>query len=173
MHLRKLAMTLLEVNNIMNNFESDFRSFQGKLLVPINYHPGSTETVELVPPEGYMYIIATVDKDVVAFMDAGFSISKEEIIEVVKASKGLDKLPFIVILAKILQAYPNLYIKCKLNRLGYDHSKYKKMKSLNTNPKLERRRERAFIIKVLKKKKDWKNLAKFTSLNKASKSNNK
>lgn len=147
----------------MTDFEKNFSDFQGELLVPINYHPNSTEEMEIIPPEGYMYVIANINKDTVSFMSAGFSIAKAEIIEIVNNNKGLDQYPFIVILAKILQAYPSLYTKCKLNRLGYDHSKYKKMKSLNTNPKAEARRTRAFVIKVLKKKKDWKNLAMYTA----------
>ena len=143
----------------MNKLKSTLCSFQGELLIPINYQTTPNGRVEIIPPEGTMYIVACIDKTSIHIPAVEFTIKKTDFIEKVKPKKSTD--PIMVCIAYFIQQNPELYKACKLKRLFYDDSKYKKFKSLNTDIRAEHRRENIFIIHVLTKKKDWKNLREF------------
>lgn len=143
----------------MNKLQATLAEFRGKLLIPLNYQTYNSSRVEMVPPEGYMYIVVLVTKDNVQIPAVQFSISKKDIIPHISDKDSRTQL--VIFLARFIQSIPELLKLCKLHRLGYDASKYEKQRPINTSPWVERKREEAFIIKVLKKKKDWKHLREY------------
>lgn len=143
----------------MNTLQATLANFRGKLLIPLNYQVRNAR-VEMVPSEGYMYIIAHVEKsDVQIPVDDHantITIPKESLVAL---AENDAQTPLVIFLSKILQSNPELLAICKRNRLGYDAAKYPKQpESLSSRFWEDRKREEAFVIKVLKRKKDWKHL---------------
>lgn len=141
----------------MNKLQATLANFQGKMLIPLNYVVNYSK-VEMVPIEGYMYIEALVAKDSVEIPNIKFSISKQDLFSFI--TKKDVKLPLVLFLSKFIQSDPELLAMCKHHRLGYNAELYPAQPK-TVPSKSAKKQEEAFIIKVLKKKKDWVNLKNF------------
>lgn len=141
----------------MNKLQATLANFQGKTLIPLNYVVNYSK-VEMVPVEGYMYIEALVAKDSVEIPNIKFSISKQDLFSFI--TKKDVKLPLVLFLSKFIQSDPELLAMCKHHRLGYNAELYPAQPK-TVPSKSAKKQEEAFIIKVLKKKKDWVNLKNF------------
>lgn len=141
----------------MNKLQATLANFQGKMLIPLNYVVNYSK-VEMVPVEGYMYIEALVAKDSVEIPNIKFSISKQDLFSFI--TKKDVKLPLVLFLSKFIQSDPELLAMCKHHRLGYNAELYPAQPK-TVPSKSAKKQEEAFIIKVLKKKKDWVNLKNF------------
>lgn len=141
----------------MNKLQATLANFQGKMLIPLNYVVNYSK-VEMVPVEGYMYIEALVAKDSVEIPNIKFSISKQDLFSFI-TEKDV-KLPLVLFLSKFIQSDPELLAMCKHHRLGYNAELYPAQPK-TVPSKSAKKQEEAFIIKVLKKKKDWVNLKNF------------
>jgi hypothetical protein len=141
----------------MNKLQATLANFQGKMLIPLNYVVNYSK-VEMVPIEGYMYIEALVAKDSVEIPNIKFSISKQDLFSFI--TKKDVKLPLVLFLSKFIQSDPELLAMCKHHRLGYNAELYPTQPK-TVPSKSAKKQEEAFIIKVLKKKKDWVNLKNF------------
>lgn len=141
----------------MNKLQATLANFQGKMLIPLNYVVNYSK-VEMVPVEGYMYIEALVAKDSVEIPNIKFSISKQDLFSFI--TKKDVKLPLVLFLSKFIQSDPELLAMCKHHRLGYNAELYPTQPK-TVPSKSAKKQEEAFIIKVLKKKKDWVNLKNF------------
>lgn len=141
----------------MNKLQATLANFQGKMLIPLNYVVNYSK-VEMVPVEGYMYIEALVAKDSVEIPNIKFSISKQDLFSFI--TKKDVKLPLVLFLSKFIQSDPELLAMCKHHRLGYNAELYPAQPKTAPS-KSAKKQEKAFIIKVLKKKKDWVNLKSF------------
>lgn len=144
----------------MNKLQATLAEFQGKLLIPLNYQTYNSSRAKMIPPEGYMYIVVQVTENSVQIPSVQFEISKRDLIRSMNRDKD-SRIPLVIFLARFIQSIPELLKICKHHRLGYDASKYKKQPSLSEGPWVDRKREEAFIIKVLKKKRDWKHLREY------------
>lgn len=143
----------------MNKLKATLADFQGDLLTPLNYQTYNTSRIEVVPPEGYMYIVVRVTESSVQIPAIKFEILKEELEHYIR-EKNSDT-PLVLFLSRFIQSNPKLLKKCRLHRLGYDASKYKRQQPITSSNKAERKREEAFVISVLKKKRDWKHLKEY------------
>ena len=141
----------------MNKLQATLADFQGKMLIPLNYVINYSK-VEMVPVEGYMYIEALVAESSVEIPSIKFSISKEDLFSFI-TKKDL-KLPLVVFLSKFIQSDPELLAMCKHHRLGYNAALYPEQPKAAPS-KSAKKQEETFIIKILKKKKDWGNLRNF------------
>lgn len=144
----------------MNKLQATLAEFQGKLLISLNYQTYNSSRVEMIPPEGYMYIVVQVTENSVQIPSVQFEISKRDLMRSMNRDKD-SRIPLVIFLARFIQSIPELLKICKHHRLGYDASKYEKQPSLSEGPRVDRKREEAFIIKVLKKKRDWKHLREY------------
>lgn len=143
----------------MNDLQKRLVEFKGALLIPLNYQTYQSSKIERIPSEGYMYVIANVTATHVHIPVVNCSFEKGELLSKCKE----PKLPIALFLAKFIQSDAALLKECKLNRLGFDKTKYPPTgKPINTQPWVDKKREEAFIIKVLKDKGDFTNLAAFT-----------
>ena len=52
----------------MNKLQATLAEFQGKLLIPLNYQTYNSSRVEMIPPEGYMYIVVQVTENSVQIL---------------------------------------------------------------------------------------------------------
>ena len=144
----------------MNKLQATLAEFQGKLLISLNDQTYNSSRVEMIPPEGYMYIVVQVTENSVQIPSVQFEISKRDLMRSMNRDKD-SRIPLVIFLARFIQSIPELLKICKHHRLGYDASKYEKQPSLSEGPRVDRKREEAFIIKVLKKKRDWKHLREY------------
>lgn len=143
----------------MNDLQKRLVEFRGALLIPLNYQTYQSSRIERIPSEGYMYVIAEVNTTHVHIPAVDRSFEKGELLSKCKE----PKLSIAIFLAKLIQSDLELLKECKLNRLGFDKEKYPPTgKPINTQPWVDKKREEAFVIKVLKSKKDFTNLAAFT-----------
>ena len=152
----------------MNKLQATLSSFQGELLLPLNYRTPMASKIEMIPTEGYMYIIAHVDKTHVHIPAINKSFAKEQLL---KLCTKYAKMPLFLFLVKFIQKDKVLLAECKQHRLGYDHTKFTKQKSIASQPLLDKQREALFIIKTLRKKKDFVHLREFIKSSKNNKNN--
>ncbi len=138
----------------MNNLHNSIKTYQGTMLVPINYVNLFRPNVGFVPREGYMYIKVSFEEDLCKVLNSDLQWTREELL----ALSHKSSTALALFLGKLITKNTAVYKKCIRARVGYNSEWLPQpdITSKKINPK-------AFIKKVLIAKKDFKSLKELTN----------
>lgn len=138
---------------MLNSMEDKILNFKGVLLIPLNNNKSASECTE--------FKLITLDKDTI-YYTSDISESKEQLIAYCKIEDKNYKWISDVIAYRI-QTDDKLMKVCRRHRVGFNYTPKDNKNTHNNTKKIKSNYKcnRDFVIKVLKAKKNWKNLNNF------------